>query len=160
MLIFLITYIISNSNFLNLNLDIEWVTDVGGFDLGKSIRGSKEFSREQKLIHENQRLKRDNAKLRKQLARIDLDRYETIREMIEDHGEENKSEFGAEFLENLKKTWLCDDCRNGHLEIILFNKLDSTYYYRKCSNCPNRTKSQKYSPSVQGIIKKAPDERN
>lgn len=123
--------------------------------MGKSRRGEKEFSREQKLVHENKRLKREVAQLRKQLARLDLDRYDSIKEMIEEHGHENTAQTGQELLENLKKTWTCNDCRNGHLEIILYNKIDSTWYYRKCSNCPHRTKSQKYTPEVKGIIKKA-----
>lgn len=122
--------------------------------MGKSRRGAKELGREQKLIHENKRLKRELAQLRKQMARIDLDRFETLREMIEENQTEEHSEFGADFLENLKKTWLCNDCRQGHLEIILYNKREDTWYYRACTHCENRTKSQKYSPEVKGIIKK------
>ena len=123
--------------------------------MGKSRRGVKEISREQALISENKGLKRDLAKIRKQLARIDLDRFDTLREMIEENRSEAEPEFGAAFLENLKRTWLCNDCRQGHLEIILYNKIDNTYYYRKCTNCPNRTKSQKHTPAVTGIVKKA-----
>lgn len=122
--------------------------------MGKSRRGNKELGREQKLIHENKRLKRDLAQLRKQMARIDLDRFDTLREMIEENQTAEQPEFGAEFLENLKKTWLCNDCRQGYLEIILYSKRENAWYYRKCTSCPNRTKSQKYSPSVLGIIKK------
>lgn len=124
--------------------------------MGKSRRGSKEFTKEQRLSKENTQLKQQVAQLRKQLARLDLDRYDSIREMIQEHRDEQaQPEFGAEFLENLKKTWLCDDCRNGYLEIILYTRLDSTYYYRACNNCPNRTKGKKYTPEVKGIIKKA-----
>lgn len=122
--------------------------------MGKSRRGSVELTREQKLISENKKLKRELSQIRKQLARVDLDRFDTLREMIEDSRTDEQPEFGAEFLERLKKTWLCDDCRQGHLEIILYSKRDSTWYYRKCSNCPNRTKAQEYSPEVKGIIKK------
>lgn len=122
--------------------------------MGKTKRNDKDFSREQKLINENKRLKRELSKIRKAMARLDLDRYDTIREMVQEHRTESQPEFGADFLENLKKIWLCNDCRNGYLEIILFNKINSTYYYRKCNNCPNRTKSQKYDPQkVKGIIK-------
>lgn len=123
--------------------------------MGKSKRGSKELTREQRLLNENKNLKKQLSQIRKQMARIDLDRYDFVKEMLEEHGPESQPEFGSEFLENLKKKWLCNDCRQGHLEIITFNKIDSTFYYRKCTNCPNRTKSQKYSPQVSGIIKKA-----
>lgn len=130
--------------------------------MGKSRRGAKEFTREQKLTKENRQLKQEVAQLRKQLARLDLDRYDTVREMVEEHrAQESLPEFGTDFLENLKKTWLCDDCRNGYLEIILYTRLDSTYYYRCCNNCTNRTKGQKYTPEVKGIIKKVDaDDRN
>jgi hypothetical protein len=124
--------------------------------VGKSRRGNREFTREQKLVHENKRLKKELAQLRKQLARIDLDRYDTVREMIQEHYQEEKAQQGLEILENLKKTWACKECADGHLEIFLYNKVGTTWYYRICSNapkCKNRTLAQKYSPEVKGIIK-------
>lgn len=122
----------------------------------KSTRGSKEFSREQRLVHENRKLKQENARLRKQLARIDLDRYDTIREMLAEHESQEEAVANSQqILESLKKTWTCNECHQGHLEIILYNKLTDTWYYRKCTNCTHRTKSQKYTPDVKGIIKKA-----
>ena len=121
----------------------------------KRNHGKKEVDQLQRLKSENKTLKRELSQIRKQMARIDLDRFDTLREMIEENQTTEEPEFGANFLDNLKNTWLCNDCRQGHLEIILYNKVDSTWYYRKCSNCPNRTKSQKYFPSVQGIVKKA-----
>lgn len=123
--------------------------------MGKSRRGSKEFTREQRLAQENKQLKQQLAQIRKQLARIDLDRYDSIKEMLEEHNQADEPQTGTELLESLKKTWLCNDCRQGHLEIIIYTKLDSANYYRKCSYCPNRTRAQKYSPSVQGIMKKS-----
>jgi hypothetical protein len=131
----------------------------GETSLGKSRRGNKEYSREQKLVHENKRLKREIAQLRKQLARLDLDRYDSIKEMIEEHGHENTAQTGQELLENLKKTWACNKPKcQGHLEIIVYSKLGNPWYYRQCTNCPNRTIAQKYTPEVKGIIKKvAPD---
>lgn len=122
--------------------------------MGKSKRSDKEFSREQKLIQENQKLKRQIGTLRKQLARLDLDRYSQVREIIEDHYQEDRAEEGQNIMERLKKEWACHEggC-TGYLEIILYNKINSTWYYRKCSNCPHRTKSQKYDDSVKGIKK-------
>lgn len=124
--------------------------------MGKSRRGSKEFSREQKLIHENKRLKREVSQLRKQLARIDLDRYDTVKGIIEQHYAQEREEEGKEILENLKKEWACRQCEDGHLEIFLYTKVDTTWYYRICSNaprCKNRTKAQRYTPDVKGIKK-------
>lgn len=124
--------------------------------MGKSRRGDKEFSKEQKLVHENKQLKKQVASLRKELARIDLDRYSSVKEMIEEHYQEDRAEEGQNILDRLKKEWACRECTEGQLEIILYNKLDSTWYFRKCNCCPNRTKSQRYTPDVKGILKESP----
>lgn len=129
--------------------------------MGKSRRGGKEHTREQRLVHENKKLKRDIQRLSKELARLDLDRHETVREMIEEHNVQNPEQSGDEWLESLKKTWACKEC-DGYLQIFLFNKVGTLHYYRICSNapvCKNRTLSQKYNPNqVKGIIKKDPNE--
>jgi hypothetical protein len=125
--------------------------------VARNTRGNKEYTREQRLIKENRQLKQQVAQLRKQLARLDLDRYDHIREAIEEHCEEREEKRweGKEILESLKHQWKCkiDNCP-GFLEIFLFNKVNSTYYYRQCNCCSNRTKSKKYDPStVKGIMK-------
>lgn len=129
---------------------------VGDYTLGKSKRGAKEFTKEQRLIQENRVLKRQVASLRKQFARVDLDRYGQVREIIEEHYQEDRAQEGQDILEKLKSEWKClePDC-NGYLEIFLFNKIDNTWYFRKCNSCNHRTKSQKYSPDVKGILKKS-----
>lgn len=121
--------------------------------MGKSKRSHKEFNREQKLVHENKKLKQQIAQLRKQLARIDLDRYDSIRDILRDHMEEDKPLTHNEILDNLKKAWACNECPTGYLEIIIFTKISSPWYYRQCNCCTNRTKSQKYDTSVKGIVK-------
>lgn len=127
--------------------------------MGKSRRGSREISREQKLVHENKRLKREVSSLRKQLARLDLDRFTNVRELIEESYTAGQTSAGTEVIETLKKTWACKECNEGYLEIILYNKLSDTWYYRKCTSCNHRTKSQKYDPNrVEGIIKESSEE--
>lgn len=121
--------------------------------MGKSRRGNREFNKEQKLAHENKRLKIELARVRKQLARLDLDRYENVKEMIEEHYVDNAQE-GQDILENLKKAWACKQCQSGYLEIFTYNKLDQTWYFRRCSNaptCKHRTESKRYTPDVKGI---------
>jgi hypothetical protein len=137
--------------------------------LGKSKRGFKERTREQELKFENKEfrrrerdkdhqilmLKREVSSLRKQLARIDLDRYSHIRDIVEEHYHEEEQQVTAlDGLKSLKEQWKCHECGNGYLEIYVYNRQDGTFYYRVCNNCPNRTKSQKYDPdTVQGIMK-------
>jgi hypothetical protein len=125
--------------------------------VGKSKRGSKEYSREQRLNHENQRLKREVGRLRKELARIDLDRYESVKEAIEQHYQDDSAQQGREILEKIKKEWACNEPNcTGFLEIFTYNKMGATWYYRICSNspsCRNRTKAQKWSPEVKGPMR-------
>lgn len=127
--------------------------------MGKARRGQKERSKEQELKYENNKLRREVSSLRKQLCRIDLDRYSHVRDMVQEHlAEEDDDMLTQEMLQSMKNTWKCHECNEGHLEINLYTKMNETWYYRQCSNCDNRTKSQSYTPSVKGIIKlPAPD---
>lgn len=126
--------------------------------MGKSKRSNKEFTREQKLIHENKALKRQVASLRKQLARVNLDGYNQVKDTIEEHCPDSGIEENSDLLDRLKEIWKCRECSEGYLEIIIYNRLNDIYYFRKCNNCRNRTKSQKYDPKiVKGVIKKSID---
>lgn len=124
--------------------------------MGKSKKGDQEFTREQRLVHENRLLKRQLSSLRKELARVDLDRYTNLKETIEQHYQEDRAQEGRDILEKVKKEWSCKepDC-TGYLEIFLFTKIDSIWYYRRCNCCTHRTKSQKYTPEVKGILKES-----
>ena len=120
--------------------------------MGKNTRGQKEKSKEQELKFENAQLRRQVSSLRRQLARVDLDRYSHIRDMVEEHlllDEEQKD--SSKILEDLKASWTCYDCSQGHLEIIIYSKAGQTWYYRKCTNCAKRTKAKVYSEKVKGI---------
>lgn len=125
--------------------------------MGKARRGSKEVSREQKLIQENRVLKRELSHLRKQIARLDGDRVETLRQMCSDQLEtERFEEINPPInLDSLKRDWACKSSGcDGFLEIVLYSKIDQTYYYRKCNSCNNRTQGKRYdSKSVKGILK-------
>lgn len=126
--------------------------------MGKARTDKHGYTREQRLFHENQKLKRQVSSLRKQLARIDLDRYDTIKDMIEEHYQEDRAEEGKIILEILKKQWACNDCQEGTMEIYVYNRAGGTFYYRICSNapdCTNRTLAKPYIASdVKGIMRK------
>lgn len=124
--------------------------------MGKSKRSDKELTREQRLRHENQSLKREIARLSKRLARLDLDPYDSVKDAIDEHCQQDGFQSGQDLLDRMKKEWKCrePECL-GYLEITLFNKINTTWYYRRCNCCNNRTQSQKYDPKeVKGIIKK------
>ena len=123
--------------------------------MSKNTRGSKEYSRLQESLHENKRLKREIASLRKQLARLDLDRHTFVKDIIDEHyANEEQQETTEKMLKRMKEEWKCKECHIGYLEINLYTKVGETWYFRKCNSCPHRTVSQKYSPDkVEGPIK-------
>lgn len=123
--------------------------------LSRSSRGDKEYSRLQQALHENGRLKREISKLRKQLARLDLDRHSYVKDIIDEHyAQEIQEETTGKMLERLKDEWKCHECHVGYLEISMYSKMGAPWYFRQCNNCPHRTKSQVYNPEkVQGPIK-------
>ena len=126
--------------------------------MGKNVRGVKEFTREQRLVKENNQLKQELKHLRKQISRLDGDRFETLRQMCADQEEKERFEENVgpsnSNMEDLKRIWACKMCNSGYLEITLYSKLGQTFYYRKCNSCQNRTKGKRYdSESVKGIIK-------
>ncbi len=121
--------------------------------MGKTKRSDKEYTKEQRLVKENQALKREILSLRKQLARVDISRLDIAKEILEES--QDSSRDGQHILERLKQEWKCrePECK-GYLEIIIYSKIDQLWYYRKCNDCFNRTKSKKYDKSsVKGIIK-------
>lgn len=126
--------------------------------MGKNKRSDKEYTREQRLVHENRQLKRQVSSLRKELAKVDLDRYKNLKETIEKHYQEDEAQEGRDILEKIKNEWKCHEAEcSGFLEIFTYNKVGETWYYRICSNapsCKNRTKAQKYTPDVKGIMRK------
>lgn len=126
--------------------------------MAKNTRGAKEYTKEQRLSKENKQLKKELSYLRKQIARLDGDRFEALKQMAAEDEEsdqfQNFVKDANSVTEDLKKAWACKDCFTGVLEISLFNKLNQTFYFRKCNNCSKRTKSQRYdSESVKGIIR-------
>lgn len=127
--------------------------------MSKNTRAIKEYTREQRLVNENKQLKKELAHLRKQISRLDGDRFETLRQMCADSEEkqrfnENINDISSS-VESLKKEWACKGTNcDGYLEINLYPKLGLTWYYRKCNSCSNRTPGQRYDAlSVRGILK-------
>ena len=92
--------------------------------MGKNIRGEKEYSRFQEVVHENKKLKKEISNLRKQLARLDLDRHSYVRDIVEEHlAQEDAQETTVQMLQRLQQEWLCEKCGIGFLEINLYSKV-------------------------------------
>jgi len=119
----------------------------------RRVHTDKEHDLLQKLKRENDKLKKQIGALRKQLARIDLDDYNNVKELLDKYYYEDKLEEREDILEKLKDEWKCLQCGTGYLEIVLYTKQGNPWYFRKCTTCSNRTKAQKHNPNVKGVLK-------
>lgn len=112
---------------------------------------TKEEDLLQKLKRENDRLKKSISSLRKQLSRVDLDRYENLKDLLYKQADEELNERIVEAKKKLKKKWECFICRIGFMKIHTVSRRDGLRYYRKCTNCDNRTKMKQYNDKVEGL---------
>ena len=110
----------------------------------KRSHGDKEQTEIQKLKTENQSLKKKLSTLRKQLSRIDVDRYQELRRFVDQEAEEQHAEERAEIEKQVGKLWKCHDCIEGTLRMVMLERRDGVFYYRKCDACPKRTKTQRH----------------
>ncbi len=117
--------------------------------MGRSRRGSKEYTKEQQLYHENQQLKREVARLRKRLARIELEyREQQTENTITEYFQQDKLK-NDQKIKQKNQDWACWKCKLGHLQIIIYNKPTGTFYFRKCNKCENRTESKQYLTYIE-----------
>ncbi|MBF0442901.1 MAG: hypothetical protein HQK54_13425 [Oligoflexales bacterium] len=121
--------------------------------MGKSrnSRGSrKEHDEIHHLREENQKLKRQLNRLRKQIARVDMDKFQNIREVIEAQQKEDDA-----FVEEMKQKkliehWQCFKCGRDYLRLIIIYRPDGDFYFRRCPTCNKRTKLKKLEENVVG----------
>jgi len=119
--------------------------------VGRIKRGDKEYDLTQRLKHDNKILKKRITSLRKQIARIDLDRYHNIRDLLSKYKAEDKEKLLEKEEEKIRNKWKCHSCTTDYLRLIIITRRDGMYYYRKCGNCDNRTKLQKYHEKIEGV---------
>lgn len=109
----------------------------------------------QRLKRENDKLKKQVSSLRKQISRLDIDRYQNIKEILEKQEVEDSKEVILKEKEKLEKQWKCWECGHGVLRIKRLHRIDGSFYFRKCDNqsCDHRTKTQPIPAdgSVEGI---------
>lgn len=111
----------------------------------------KEQDELQKLKRENDKLKKQVSSLRKQLARIDIDRYENLQDLIHKYDKENAEEMMVQQQKAKEEKWKCFECGTGILRLKLIERLDGMIYYRACDCCSNRTKTQRWNKTVEGV---------
>lgn len=104
-----------------------------------------ELDQLQKYKIENRKLKHTISQLRKQISRIDLDRFQNLKDKLDSldrlEAEEAAKERGIES----DKRWECWTCRTGTLRVHVIEKPTGSIYNRVCDNehCGHRTKFQK-----------------
>jgi predicted RNase H-like nuclease (RuvC/YqgF family) len=119
--------------------------------MGRKNRNcDKEFSDMQRLKAENKALKRQLSKVRKQIARMEIERVE--RENLLEEEERRVREVSKEKLtKELEEKWKCKSCEVDVMRLKIYSRLDGIFYFRKCDTCGNRTKSKEYHDEVEGI---------
>ena len=108
----------------------------------------KEEDQLQKFKRENKSLKIDVARLRKELEKLHI-RYSNLDDAVQAQYEETVTPKAR--MEDLKKKWACHKCKEGHLKLVIINRMDGTFYIRKCNLCPHKTRLKKYTENVEGI---------
>ena len=114
---------------------------------------TKENDELQNLKYENQKLKKQVSTLRKQITRLDIDRYENLKSLISKYDKLETEDVSKKEREKLKQKWACFECRTGVMEIYTIFKADGQHYCRKCNSCGNKTKLKPYTDKVEGLLK-------
>lgn len=112
----------------------------------RTTRGEKEYDLLDRLKHENRKLKRENASLKKALSRIDIERFENLKELVDQQRQEEKNK---EKKKESQNKWNCYQCGKGHMQLHIFNRRDGVFYYRSCTLCEHRTRMKKYHKDVE-----------
>ena len=117
----------------------------------RNHKNQKELKEIQALRRENAKLKKQISKLRRVITKIDLDQHAFVKDLlVSQENEDGKHEEITTRLEKENK-WLCHDCEKGVLRIIVVNRRDGTFYFRKCDCCSKRTKMKKFTEEVEGV---------
>lgn len=111
-----------------------------------------ELKEVQRLKLENQKLRKQIGKLRKELSKIDIDRYQSLRDLVEAQDRQDEDFDRNIELDKLKEKWQCHTCGRDHLRLIMVPRLDGTFYFRRCPTCGNKTRLKKYEEDVTGIV--------
>lgn len=116
----------------------------------KSRNYDRETDKLDKLKFENEKLKRQIKSLRKQLAKVDIDRYQSLKELLEEQEAEDSTLDVKSRHDDLKKKWECHSCKEDYLRLVVVPRLDGMFYFRRCP-CGHKTKLKKFIDGVEGL---------
>lgn len=100
----------------------------------------------QRLKAENNALKRQLTRMRKQLERINSDHFDNVEEAM---GAKTREDEILE-VQKLIEHWRCFSCKDDYLRLIIIQRPDGAFYFRKCPNCENRTRLKPLGEHVEG----------
>lgn len=114
----------------------------------RSQNYEREYTREQRLVHENKKLKQEIKRLRNQVKRLSTttERHKDLVDLVQQQYTEEKTKKARE---EVKAKWACHKCQEGTLKMIVVPRRDGSWYFRKCDHCDNRTRLQKYTDQVE-----------
>ena len=80
-----------------------------------------------------------------------MDDYNNIQEAREAQLRERKELKSANTKTDEEAQWRCFTCNGDHLRLVIYQKVNEPYYFRRCPSCGNRTKSKRFDDSVKGV---------
>lgn len=117
----------------------------------RAHKNQKELKEVQILKQENSKLKKQISKLRKVISKLDTQNYQFVKDVVDSHERQDKEYQGTLRKDVLEEKWKCFQCEEGILRITILNRLDGTFYFRKCDECSHRTKLKKIHDDVDGV---------
>lgn len=104
-----------------------------------------ELDQLQKYKIENRKLKQQISQLRKQISRIDVDRFQNLKDLLDAQDRREAEDAAKSRGMESDKRWECWTCRTGILRVHVIEKPTGSIYNRVCDNehCGHRTKFQK-----------------
>lgn len=115
-----------------------------------SEKKTKELSEIQRLKAENLSLKRQLSRIRKQLSRDQNDGFDDINGALQIQILEHEAIEEIDKQKKLIEHWRCFKCNEDYLRLIIMQRPDGGFYFRKCPQCGNRTRLKPFSDSVEG----------
>lgn len=121
--------------------------------MGKNRKPTRdgEVNENKKLKLQNQALRRQIQTLRKELNKIDIDRYQYLKDLIESQAKKEEKVETDIVLDKLKQKWECHTCGKDFLRLVIIPKADKLYYIRRCPTCMYKTKLKAYNDDIEGI---------
>jgi len=116
----------------------------------------KEHTALQKAHKEIQMLKRQLSRLKKVISHMNMEDYQNVQEAIAAHKREREQLKKDESVIDEMSRWKCFSCEEDYLRLVIYQKIDKPYYFRRCPNCGKKTNSKQFKDNVEGPL---PDEQ-